>query len=1068
MFSKLKTFSEEVTKSFNELNQVDGTNGGSDRRLNAIAINELKNGAKVLGTKTPDATELTQPEDEPVSKASTPVPGENGQSSVSPTTSNTDNYKEPSSNTSTGATATPTQSNTSQKQDIDLNTLPPAIRSKLKKFVKYEEKYPILLEAFKTEKRKAELIHTFEKVLQENTPVSSIAEAGALVEYLNGLNEKTTLLNTELRKYSRDNSNLTKSNTDLNDKLRNSTDQLKRAVSERIENDRKVDELNQKISLLEADLKAKTDEVAKTSESLKEQTAKTIQAEKALEDTKKEIVALQKKFESNKTNEDGMNGELTTLRVEAATYKSKIKSLEEEVETLQIEKKQQQMDHSTINANELLRHEVSELKEKIDEKDVEIKKLLEAKSKTDPVPDASAIEHSTPQPHSPGNELTKNKKKKNKKKKGGSEPSTPSVQVSKTNVKEEVLANEFSSVQEELEWTKAEVRNLEITNEDLKEENRKMKSELQLKIEDVENLRDSLRDIGDDLVQARDEIKELKGKQMSHVNAIIERDQVGGGTEDKDLASVKLDNEELTKQIAKKEALVESLIKENKELEAKLDDKSRHLESSLKEHETKSTDFEKEILAHLKSLELVKESEASLKSDHEILRKKHRALEVELQTANKEIENFKKEKVDFNLRISELNKFKSNDTSLKLELASLKTSLLHKDQSIREYKDRIQELSEQKDKLNDTISKLRVSNSELQLAQKALLGEKSELVTKQELSIERTNSLTKELNKLQGQKQVVVTELEKLKTKFDTLVKEKSSSSNEYLTFKQQYEELSMKAKESSLRIEGLEDELSEARNLLQERTRESSSIRRLLVDAEEQMKSKDSEMRNELKRLSDEKIEIESSCQSLLKKRQREIDELKAIIESHVQKIQILEKSTEELRDKNAELDQLRSKEYSVDGQNGSSLEEVQQTIETLRSSLQSSAKKVRDYESLNNVLKKLNEESNLKFERLSKNYKIITQQYRQMKTSAKASPASSHDTSTDSLATSPRNSMDSRNGNDGGKEENNATNIAYLKNVLLGFFEHKEQREQLLPVVKTLFHFSMEDEKKFLLALK
>ena len=50
-----------------------------------------------------------------------------------------------------------------KSKTIDLAELPPSIRSKMKKFAKYEEKYPILLEAFKTEKRKAELIVSFER-----------------------------------------------------------------------------------------------------------------------------------------------------------------------------------------------------------------------------------------------------------------------------------------------------------------------------------------------------------------------------------------------------------------------------------------------------------------------------------------------------------------------------------------------------------------------------------------------------------------------------------------------------------------------------------------------------------------------------------------------------------------------------------------------------------------------------------------------------------------------------------------------------------------------------------------
>ena len=114
-----------------------------------------------------------------------------------------------------------------QQPHIRFDQLPAPIKSKLKKFAKYEEKYPILLDAYKIEKKKNEIIKIFEKVLQENTPVSSLSEGKLLVEYLNGLNEKTKLLNGEIRKLTKDNNTmnfkivkLEESNKELNNDVK--------------------------------------------------------------------------------------------------------------------------------------------------------------------------------------------------------------------------------------------------------------------------------------------------------------------------------------------------------------------------------------------------------------------------------------------------------------------------------------------------------------------------------------------------------------------------------------------------------------------------------------------------------------------------------------------------------------------------------------------------------------------------------------------------------------------------------------------------------------------------------
>lgn len=235
---------------------------------------------------------------------------------------------------------------------------------------------------------------------------------------------------------------------------------------------------------------------------------------------------------------------------------------------------------------------------------------------------------------------------------------------------------------------------------------------------------------------------------------------------------------------------------------------------------------------------------------------------------------------------------------------------------------------------------------------------------------------------------------------------------------------------------------------MLHERTREATTIRRLLVDVEEQLKSKDIEHKNEIKWINEEKQDMESQFQAQTKRKQRDIDELKSISDNYLHKIQDLEKKFSEVQEQTVvvPVEQPESNEF-------------QQTIESLRKSLQESSKKLKEYQSMINSLKKLSEESNLKFERLSKNYKILTQQYREMKTLSEKLNASNGNTASNT----PRDSVEHAR-----ESVDTSEHVAYLKNVLLGFFDHKEQREQLLPVVKTLFNLSPDDEKRFLHALK
>ncbi|KAK7205472.1 hypothetical protein BZA70DRAFT_278210 [Myxozyma melibiosi] len=51
---------------------------------------------------------------------------------------------------------------------------------------------------------------------------------------------------------------------------------------------------------------------------------------------------------------------------------------------------------------------------------------------------------------------------------------------------------------------------------------------------------------------------------------------------------------------------------------------------------------------------------------------------------------------------------------------------------------------------------------------------------------------------------------------------------------------------------------------------------------------------------------------------------------------------------------------------------------------------------------------------------------------------------------------------------EEGENLSVPYIKNVLLGFLERKEQRQQLMSVLSTVLQFQGNDEQRFLTALQ
>ncbi|KAI5967713.1 IMH1 [Candida margitis] len=860
MFSKIRNFSEDVAKSLNDLNLTDQQNQAQQSKPDPLA--QLQRNARILQAETPDSNQLTQPKDESESDVPSRIstPANNGDQTPSSTKQGTP----------------PVDSST-----VSLDELPPAIKSKMKKFAKYEEKYPVLLEAYKVEKRKTELIKIFENVLKENTPVSSISDARTLVEYLNGLNEKTKMQNNEIRKLTKENSVLT---------------------------------------------------------------FKIAKYEEEGEDT------LFRKIEDLKKENDG-------LKKQVSDHESKIKTLNEEKDKLE---------------------------KRLEEKD----KLTDEQAKVEKEESVAQNESETP---SGDNDY-------------------------KENIKE--LKSKLLDKDKELEDVRVK---LQRANKSLEE-----------KKDEIEDLRDSMKDIGNDLVTAKDEIKDLRSKVK---NGNSEGDKIT------DTSHVDMQEKNLEKQIS-------TLADEVKSWKDKVSQKTKEV----KELQTKVTTLEDE--SHEEQL-ANKQSESQLRKEIQSLKKQLNDQNENLSNTEKQLNAQKAEREKLEQRLHELSKFKSNDTSYKLEVSSLQSNLDHKEETIKELKSKIESLNENSNTLQTKIDKLEKTNNELQTNYMGLLKNKNELLTKQESFIESEKSLNVQLSKLQKEKQEIRNELDKTRSSLDSLLSEKSSASNDVQSYKRQYDELTMKSKEYNLRIESLEDDLSESRNLLQERTREGGNLRRLLIETDEMMKQKESDHKLEIRRLEDEKTEFERSSNQLIKKKQKDIDELNVALKEHKQRISNLEERLKVI--------EAVPHNESVP-ENNQIDSELQVQINTLREALSVSSNKLKDYEKLNSNLKKLNDDNLLKFERLSKNYKLLTQQYRLMKDNE--SRRGSAESVTNSLVNGSerRESLDEKKD----KDKQTDTNIAYLKNVLLGYFEHKEQREQLLPVLKTIFQFSKDDENKFLLALK
>lgn len=235
---------------------------------------------------------------------------------------------------------------------------------------------------------------------------------------------------------------------------------------------------------------------------------------------------------------------------------------------------------------------------------------------------------------------------------------------------------------------------------------------------------------------------------------------------------------------------------------------------------------------------------------------------------------------------------------------------------------------------------------------------------------------------------------------------------------------------------------------MFQERTREATTLRRILSETTEDHERRGREMHNEMRALNDEKTALLADLLGVRKRAQHEVKELTAETEKYSRRVLELQGVCDGLRDQLTAAQQA-SKTHSPE--NEQKQRDLESTIHELQASLRRASEKMREYENLNQVLKKLNDEANSKFERLTKNYKLIGQQYRLMK--------------------EQKERVDSELGSrllSFGATEKPQAIVDYLKNVLIGFLEHKDQRHLLLPVLAQLFQLSAAEEQTLMLSLK
>ncbi|KAH8590690.1 hypothetical protein B0O99DRAFT_691251 [Bisporella sp. PMI_857] len=978
--------------------------------------------------------------------------------------------------------------------------LPTEVRQKLKRLEMMETKYKELLRSYRVAHGRAVSIEPFEKVLKENTPISSIGDPDALVEYLSQLNLKGEMVMDELKRVSGERDDYKKKfeeaekqkgellaqhssttgtesvtttekteetsvngpstsvkspvssvlglfsptqkaqpsdNKDVSEEFFSYDDEIPRLQAEVKEKTAEVESLKIRVATLESDLAVSQESSSGLVESLEVATRELNESKEAA------------------ASSQGFQEKVAAQSTELTALKDKLHATEAEIGTLK-----EALTKHTKEADE----KITQLEKAYAAERIAVKEAKESESKVMETKETVRVEL-----NSKIKELQQFKDNDTKK----IEELSKELLNLKRQAEEAATQKKEDTRQPSPAPSSLEVPGGTTVSSAAKKKNKKKKkggatstaSAKEVVVDAAERSTESAPPtpgLGD--LEA--EISRLKS-DIAEKDAQITKLKVQRKTEE-DLRE-ELDNvKEFLASNGQEHAEARQQIKELTAGKAKLEKRISELEVEIEAHKTSkkaSEAVDGELKAQVAKYEDLQQKSATLSSDlaaaEKLATARYRTLtdlqdvlqkaQPELKSLRAENATLKSTKEELAARTSDLRRLEAREKDLKADVAIFKKQAADRDNEVKALNEKItQETNGRLQAENQSrIASRDMRKSEAEKIQIAAAGEKSaqELTKVQE----EAGKLRTKVADLEEKVSKLSSEAKDLREEVQLRGSQYSSSQGLLESMRSQEAELAMQLKEKSEQVESLEEELSEVRRLLNDRTREGETMRRQLADVDDRAENKVREMRERMDAAIEERDRAEDEASTNARRRAREVDELKTKIRDHERDLKRAADDRDELAISEKEwkrrLNDLEGASEKYTQENN----EIRSAMAESRDALDRSEKQHRDEQKKNTDLRRLLGEKNEQYEKLNKEFKALQQKQSRM---ADISSRSSLDTG--------------RSGSP--VVANGQTDFVYLKTILLQFLAQKDKKVQealVKTVLGQLLHFDKKDQEKWIAAI-
>ena len=934
-----------------------------------------------------------------------------------------------------------TQSQEQERGDQQVQDFPEDVKSKLRRLTKLESKYQgaeicvhsmdvslnlyrftELLRAYRRAHARNSAIEPFESHLRESTPLTSINDPAALVEYLSQLNLRGDMVMEELKTVSKDRDDIKGRLEQAEQNAREAYDEVTQLRTSQIPKgsvDHKVDgePAPSPDSSINGSLAPRTSKdlppIAKSSRSARDTKVEggedvfsiddelpRLQAE--LSERKDHIQELETQNEDLSRNLKFKENELTALKSSNEASTTEAKAEKERVEDLEQHIKRTNSDlQSTKTALEVKENEIQEhirIKASLEQRILDLSPQSTAQVEQNDSPDAQGIPDQNA-PSMTDKQTPSSKNKKNKKKKKKAAPSDgPTQQLGSVSghavppdagpgisphMKEDVGAALTAQSRLDQCFGELEKKNGEITRL-----NEKLKTHAE-SLEEIEHLREELLNVGYEHVEIKDRVKMLEQERNkmatenselnTEVGSLRQKLEAGTADSDQNKTNVEFELNELRNHVsglkAERDALQESVDSLNAELSSHRADLIARKTDEDRQSTQLSSDLQK-LRAKADSLQMELTAAQHLASSRW---KELSGLQNTLQKSRPEIASLRSELADLRGCRDELtsknnliHKLESRESSLGYEIETLKQSFSEREDEIKLANDKASQESTRRSHAEEASRK---SDREVQRSradQREAEAAKEDALRRLARTKAERDNLSKRISDLESQLEQLSHDTSGLREEIQLKTAQHASAQNLMNSVRDQASEMGTQLKEANERAESLEAELTDAHRLMNERGREGETMRRILADIESRADRRVKEMRERMDIAVQERDRAEDEASTIGRRRAREMDDLKNRIRDAERDLRRIADDKADLERTERDLRQRNAQDAQRAEQSGQELSDVRKAMGELRDALDEGERQSRELESEKMASQKALEDAQSRIEKLQKSNKV------------------------------------------------------------------------------------------------